>query len=46
VIDLVEYIKNLNSDYRVQQTTATTTLLPESEGTAGPAPAKPGMVKQ
>jgi cytochrome c oxidase subunit II len=32
VIDLVEYIKNLNSDYRVQQTTASTTLLPENEG--------------
>jgi cytochrome c oxidase subunit 2 len=32
VIALVEYIKNLDSDYRVQQTTATTTLLPESEG--------------
>ena len=32
VISLVEYIKNLNSDYRVQQTTNTTDLLPESEG--------------
>ena len=29
VIALVEYIKNLDSDYRVQQTTATTTLPPE-----------------
>ncbi len=39
VIDLVEYIKNLDSDYRVQQTTATTTLPPEGEGKAGKAPA-------
>ena len=54
VIDLVEYIKNLDSDYRVQQTTATTTLLPESEGKPAKAPATPGaqgpgaqgMVKQ
>ena len=50
VIALVEYIKNLNSDYRVQQTTNTTELLlPESEGTATPDGQKPagqGMVKQ
>ena len=49
VIALVEYIKQLNSDYRVQQTTTTTTLLPESEGKATPAGQKPagqGMVKQ
>ena len=52
VISLVEYIKNLNSDYRVQQTTNTTDLLPESVGSPQrPAPAekKPagqGMVKQ
>ncbi len=49
VIALVEFIKNLNSDYRVQQTTATTTLLPESEGTTTPAGQKPagqGMVKK
>ena len=53
VIDLVEYIKNLHSDYRVQQTTATTDLLPESEGKApaaqkapGQKPAGQGMVKQ
>ena len=32
VIALVEYIKNLNSDYRIQQTLNTTDLLPESEG--------------
>ena len=49
VIALVEYIKSLNSDYRVQQTTTTTTLLPESEGKTTPAGQKPagqGMVKQ
>ncbi len=49
VIALVEYIKNLNSDYRVQQTTTTTDLLPESEGKAAPAVQKTagkGMVKQ
>jgi cytochrome c oxidase subunit 2 len=53
VIALVEYIKNLDSDYRVQQTTNTTELLPESEGKApaGQKPAVPkgagqGMVKQ
>ncbi len=34
VIALVEYIKHLDSDYRIQQTTNTTDLLPESEGTA------------
>jgi cytochrome c oxidase subunit II len=48
VIALVEYIKTLNSDYRVQQTTTTTTLLPESEGRTTPAGQKPagqGMVK-
>jgi cytochrome c oxidase subunit 2 len=54
VIDLVEYIKNLDSDYRVQQTTASTTLLPEGEGNTTKAPVAPGanqrapqgMVKQ
>ena len=49
VIALVEYIKNLNSDYRVQQTTTTTDLLPESEGKAAPAgqtSAGKGMVNQ
>ncbi len=34
VIALVEYIKNLNSDYRIEQTLNTTDLLPESEGKA------------
>jgi cytochrome c oxidase subunit II len=49
VIALIEYIKTLNSDYRVQQTTTTTTLLPENEGKSTPAGQKPagqGMVKQ
>jgi len=49
VIALVEYIKSLHSEYRVQQTTTTTTLLPESEGKSTPAGQKPagqGMVKQ
>ena len=44
VIALVEYIKNLKSDYRVEQTLNTTELLPESEGkgaaaVTGPKPA-------
>ena len=34
VIALVEYIKNLNSNYRVEQTLNTTGLLPENEGKA------------
>jgi cytochrome c oxidase subunit 2 len=37
VIALVEYIKNLDSDYRVQQTTTTTDLLLENEGKAARA---------
>ena len=48
VIALVEYIKNLDSDYRVQQTLNTTDLLPGSESkSASPAtgPAKQGMVQ-
>ncbi|KAA6457512.1 cytochrome c oxidase subunit II [Acidobacteria bacterium AB60] len=53
VISLVEYIKNLNSNDRVEQTLTTTTLLPESEGKAaavgtstGQTSTKQGMVKQ
>jgi len=38
VIALVEYIKNLNSDYRIQQTTNTVDFLPEGEAKVG-APA-------
>jgi cytochrome c oxidase subunit II len=45
VIALVEYIKSLNSNYRVNQTLTTTDLLPESEGTK-PAPAAKGVAKQ
>jgi cytochrome c oxidase subunit 2 len=48
VIALVEYIKNLNSNYRVEQTLNTTGLLPESEGkaaSAAQAPAAKGTVK-
>jgi cytochrome c oxidase subunit II len=44
VISLVEYIKNLHSNYRVEQTLNTTDLLPESEGPAKPAPAAKGAV--
>jgi cytochrome c oxidase subunit 2 len=49
IISLVEYIKNLSSDYRIQQTLNTTDLLPESEGARAPAakaPASKGLVKQ
>jgi cytochrome c oxidase subunit 2 len=55
VISLVEYIKNLNSNTRIEQTLNTTTLLPEGEGKAASAGQKPpveqtstkqGMVKQ
>jgi len=46
IVALVEYIKHLDSDYRVQQTTNTTDLLPESVGTSAPANknAAPGKV--
>jgi cytochrome c oxidase subunit 2 len=48
VISLVEYIKSLNSDYRIQQTLNTTDLPASNEGKAAPAgpPAAKGMVKQ
>jgi cytochrome c oxidase subunit 2 len=54
VIALVEYIKNLNSDYRIEQTLNTTDLLPGSEGKGAPAsagqanptPAPQGKVNQ
>jgi cytochrome c oxidase subunit II len=49
VIALVEYLKHLDTDYRVQQTTNTTELLPEKEGAttpAGKATAAAGEVKQ
>jgi cytochrome c oxidase subunit 2 len=41
IISLVEYIKNLNSDYRIQQTLNTTDMLPESEGQPAPKGQKP-----
>jgi cytochrome c oxidase subunit 2 len=52
LIDLVEYLKQLNSNYRVQQTLGTqqsevtapaTTGMPAASGSTGPA--APGMVK-
>ena len=55
VISLVEYIKNLNSNDRIEQTLNTTTLLPEGEGpaksavkktTAGQTSPPQGMVTQ
>jgi cytochrome c oxidase subunit 2 len=49
VIALVEYLKHLDTDYRVQQTTNTTELVPEKEGgtaPAGKATAAAGEVKQ
>ena len=41
VIALVEYIKNLDSDYRVQQTLNTTELAPNIEEKAAPAAKAP-----
>jgi cytochrome c oxidase subunit 2 len=49
VFALVEYLKNLQSDYRLQQTLNTTELLPQGEGKAAPAGktvAAQGEVKQ
>ena len=47
VIALVEFIKNLNSDYRVEQTLTTTDLLPGSVGGApGQKPAKQNSAAQ
>jgi cytochrome c oxidase subunit 2 len=49
VIALVEYLRHLNTDYRLQQTTNTTELLPEGEGRTAPAgktTAPAGEVKQ
>ena len=43
LIDLVEYIKTLDSNYRIQQTLNTTQL--SSTQTNGMAPAAPGVVK-
>jgi cytochrome c oxidase subunit II len=48
VIALVEYLRHLDTDYRLQQTTNTTELLPEQEGATKPAgkTAAAGEVKQ
>ncbi len=47
LIDLVEYIKKLNSNYRIQQTLNTTQVTPAQAGTMAPGAASgPGMVKQ
>src|SRR5271163_90087 len=47
LIDLVEYIKKLNSNYRIQQTLNTTQVQPVKAGTVAPGAASgPGMVKQ
>jgi cytochrome c oxidase subunit 2 len=43
VIALVEFIKQLDSNYRIQQTLNTTDLPPENEGQQ--APAAQGKVK-
>jgi cytochrome c oxidase subunit 2 len=45
VIALVEYIKNLDSDYRVQQTLNTTELAPNIEEKAAPAAKAPAARK-
>jgi cytochrome c oxidase subunit 2 len=46
VISLIEYIKDLDSGYRIQQTLNTTDMLPESEGkTPTATPASKGTVK-
>jgi cytochrome c oxidase subunit 2 len=47
VIALVEYIKNLDSGYRIQQTLNTTDMLPGSEGKvpATQVPVSKGTVK-
>jgi cytochrome c oxidase subunit 2 len=49
VFALVEYLKNLNSDYRLNQTLNTTELPPQNQGGVAPAAAPaaaPGEVKQ
>jgi cytochrome c oxidase subunit 2 len=46
VIALVEYIKSLKTDYRLQQTLNTTELQPGSQAAPAPAPSTPGEVRQ
>ncbi len=43
VIDLIEYIKNLDSDYRIQQTQSVTDLPPDNSGKTGPSPSATGV---
>jgi len=43
VIDLIEYIKNLDSDYRIQQTQSVTDLSPDTSGKTSPAPSAIGV---
>jgi cytochrome c oxidase subunit 2 len=45
VIALVEYIKNLDSGYRIEQTLTTTDLPPENQGAPRRPPAAQGKVK-
>ena len=45
LISLVEYIKGLNSNYRIQQTTNTSDLLPEGPDKPGKASAAQGVTK-
>ena len=47
LIDLVEYIKKLNSNYRIQQTLNTSQVSPGQTGAVAPAATSgTGMVKQ
>ena len=41
LIDLVEYIKNLNSNYRIQQTLTASQLSPGQAGASSSGPARP-----
>jgi cytochrome c oxidase subunit 2 len=43
VIDLIEYIKNLDSDYRIQQTQSVTDLPPDNSGKTPSSPSATGI---
>jgi hypothetical protein len=43
LIDLVEYIKNLNSNYRIQQTLTATQLSPGQAGASSSGSSSPAM---
>jgi cytochrome c oxidase subunit 2 len=43
LIDLVEYIKNLNSNYRIQQTLTASQLSPGQAGATSSGPSSPTM---